>query len=60
MLLERERRELSWKKSETLYLESRPYNMGRVIAVDGEQVIADTQQVTLFYYSLLLRVFAGH
>ena len=59
-LLERKRREVSWKKSETLHMESRPYIMGRVIAVDGEQVIADTQQVTLLYYSLLLHVFAGH
>ena len=59
-LLEGERSEVSWKKSETLYLESRPDILGRVIAVDKDQVVIDTQQVTLFNYSLLFRVFAGH
>ena len=58
-LLEGEGREVSWKKSETLYLESKPDILGRVIAVDKDQVVINTQ-VTLLHYSLLLHTRDGN
>ena len=48
-LLGSEGRDVVWRRSETLYLESRPDVLGRVIAIDKEQVVVNTLQVTSLY-----------